>query len=264
MDFRQLRRRWVWATCLLLPAFVGTSSLNAQQVQGMLFDEVSAAPIEGAIVSLKTMDGDDIVQVLTDLTGRFKLDAPGPGRFLVSVFADGYLSLEPEAVDLAEDAAPSLLLSLRAEADVGEEAAGDAPLYRLEGFTVEGEAVPRRLQPFYERMQSSTGGNFLTREDMEQAGTMPLAEALDRVPGTKVRRTYGPYFSLTVRGCEPAIYVDGHPEFVPGRLSAAPSDALTVQAGSIAAVEVYPSPATIPAEFARFNALCVVAIWSQR
>lgn len=66
---------------LLALAFPSTPVAGVQTVQGVLLDEATDAPIAGAFVTLTDREGTELSGRLTDAAGRFRLDAPSPGRY---------------------------------------------------------------------------------------------------------------------------------------------------------------------------------------
>ncbi|MGY1838550.1 MULTISPECIES: branched-chain amino acid ABC transporter permease [unclassified Modestobacter] len=73
----------------------GIASAEGEQVRGTLQTSVSG-PIEGVTVEVTTPDGDPVDTVQTDEDGRWEVDLPGPGQYVVSVDPDDL----PEEVEL--------------------------------------------------------------------------------------------------------------------------------------------------------------------
>ncbi len=80
--------RALWALGLLL--LVPLRSTPAQTVRGELVEETLNAPIEGAFVVLEDADGEQVVAMLTNVVGRFVLEAPSPGRYRLKAERIGY------------------------------------------------------------------------------------------------------------------------------------------------------------------------------
>ena len=72
----------------LLPCFARPGA--AQSVQGQLVDSGTGAPVEGALVLLLTEAGGEADGRLTNETGRFLLQAPGPGVYALRAERIGY------------------------------------------------------------------------------------------------------------------------------------------------------------------------------
>lgn len=90
------RARRARATCrsgvavlvMLLPPTVAT----AQEVAGRVVDAVNGRPIAGARVTLLDSAAAAVDSTTTADDGGYRVGAPGPGRYLVHVEVDGYLS----------------------------------------------------------------------------------------------------------------------------------------------------------------------------
>ncbi|HEX2075171.1 MAG TPA: carboxypeptidase regulatory-like domain-containing protein [Geodermatophilus sp.] len=80
---------------LLVP---GLAAAQGEQVRGTLTTGASG-PIEGVTITVETADGEEVDSVETDENGRFAVDLPGPGEYLVSIDADDL----PEGVEVAEE-----------------------------------------------------------------------------------------------------------------------------------------------------------------
>ncbi len=78
---------------VLLP---GVAQAEGEAVAGTLQTSRSG-PIEGIQVTVSTVDGEEIEQVESDENGRWSVDVPGPGQYVVSIDADDL----PEGVTLS-------------------------------------------------------------------------------------------------------------------------------------------------------------------
>jgi neutral amino acid transport system permease protein len=87
------------AACGLAVLVPGTAGAEGEQVIGTLQTSRSG-PIEGIEVTVTTADGDDVDTAETDDEGRFAVDLPGPGQYVVSIDAD---SLPDGVVITGED-----------------------------------------------------------------------------------------------------------------------------------------------------------------
>jgi branched-subunit amino acid ABC-type transport system permease component len=76
----------------------GLAQAEGEAVAGTLTTSRSG-PIEGVQVTVETADGEEIDQVESDEDGRWSVDLPGPGEYLVSIDADDL----PEGVTLSGD-----------------------------------------------------------------------------------------------------------------------------------------------------------------
>ena len=109
----------------LIPA--GSRRLSAQTVQGQLVNRETMEPVEGALVLLLGAQGEEHDGYLTNAAGRFILQAPGPGTYVVRAERIGFETSTSEALTLAQ----GQMFGLRME--VGEVA------IQLDELRVEGE-----------------------------------------------------------------------------------------------------------------------------
>jgi neutral amino acid transport system permease protein len=73
----------------------GVAHAEGEQVRGTLTTSASG-PIEGVEITVETADGEEIDSVETDEAGRFVVDLPGPGEYVVSLDAESL----PEGVEV--------------------------------------------------------------------------------------------------------------------------------------------------------------------
>ena len=80
-----------------LATFVpGTAQAEGEAVAGTLQTSRSG-PIEGVEVTVSTPDGEEVDQVESDENGRWSVDLPGPGQYVVTIDAENL----PEGVELS-------------------------------------------------------------------------------------------------------------------------------------------------------------------
>ncbi len=225
---------------------------------GRVVDRDTGEPVEGAEVRLTTPSGTR--SLLTRWDGRFRVAdmPPGPLHLQVEHLAYGAqekrLSVEP---GVAYEFTVKLV---------------EEPIV-LEGITVRVHSRPMAgiLKGVYERMDRGLG-YFLTRDELEAMGSMPVAYAIDRLPRTEIRRIPGG-FRVRLRTCIgkiPALFVDGALVFRPDEEErdrwgeGQASEFYTLTTSEIEAIEVYSSRATLPAEFMYSGVRCAIAIWTRR
>jgi neutral amino acid transport system permease protein len=73
----------------------GIAHAEGEQVRGTLTTSASG-PIEGVTITVETASGEEVDSVETDEAGRFSIDLPGPGEYVVSLDADSL----PEGVSV--------------------------------------------------------------------------------------------------------------------------------------------------------------------
>lgn len=86
------------AALLLLPG-----ALGAQVIEGLLVDAEVGLPIQGATVVLMDTDNKQHMSVVTDARGRFVLEAPEPGDYMLWAERGGYASVVSPTITLAAE-----------------------------------------------------------------------------------------------------------------------------------------------------------------
>lgn len=125
----------------------------------------------------------------------------------------------------------------------------------------EDTAATSSLREFHERRRSNTLGHFYTRKEILERQPRFLSEILRTVPGLTISTSRtGPGFVIRARGCRyaPVVWIDR------SRVPATELDEI-VRIDEVAAMEVYVSPAGVPAQYTdRSNVGCgTIIIWSQ-
>lgn len=75
---------------LLIAASLSQADLTAQAINGVLLENGTNRPIDLGLIMLFTTDGDSVASALPDSNGRFRVEPPEPGAFLLSVTSLGY------------------------------------------------------------------------------------------------------------------------------------------------------------------------------
>jgi hypothetical protein len=251
----------------LPPGFLSPGSgqsvavVGAQGVQGVLVDAGTGRPVPSADVSLRDPSGRILVTGVTNLRGFFRLETPEPGRFLFSSRALGWATLADEAVEVTRDELSVLEIRMVPEA------------LELEPVVVTAErrSFYLEMEGFYERMERGFGV-YLPPEELDEQHRYRITDLFFRMPGTRVLEpAWGSggrvvYFRSgeKLNGiCWPMVYLDHHLMSPGGGVPAFLDE--YVAAPDVAAIEVYRSPAEIPAQFHGANAGCgVVVLWTHR
>ena len=117
-----------------------------------------------------------------------------------------------------------------------------------------------RLAGFYQRRARSSGGHFITREQIDQRNPSQLTDLFRGVPGARI---YSSTFSNVVRfrgmRCAPLVWLDGFPA------TAGEFDLDALDPYIIEGIEVYLGVATVPPEFrwVRGGGSCgAIVIWT--
>lgn len=271
----------------LLASLGGLASLTtvpppaaAQTIDGTLLDLSTDRPIDLGLVMIFTEAGDSIDMALTDASGRFSLEAPEPGNFLLLASALGYRETPAGVFELGEDGVMSIEYRLAPEPIAIAEV-----LVSLNRPVLEHKLV---RNGFVRRVQRGLGA-FVTPYDIERSSATSTEQLLTHIPNVQVREVrimrqvggelsdaeltrglsnYGseqftiyprPDIGETVQirapnggWCTPTVYVDGVRTFY--ETDAMSYDqALTLSTiaplETMEAIEVYRRPAEIPIEY---------------
>jgi len=241
----------------LLAAFVlsAGSGLSAQTVYGTLLERGTDRPIDLALVSLLTVEGDSVLSVLSDENGVFVLDAPHEGDFRIAASALGYRSTISSSV-LSLPEGSSMSLEFRIE-----------PLpIEIGGLTI--ETSPSLLRQhalvrngFVERSQRGFG-RFVTPYQIEQSTAASTADLLARTGRVTTRYALGGE-RIYMRGsrgyCTPTVFVDGFRV----DLSDISIDVIAPKF-DLEAIEVYRSATEAPLRFGGGMEGCgIVVLWTK-
>ncbi len=230
--------------------------LGAQTVRGVLLDRSSDRPIELALVSLFTVDGDSVDTALTDEAGTFELVASENGDFLLTASALGYRSTVASSIlELGEESMMSLEFRM------------DPVPIEIGGLAVDVEAHadarPALVRNGFVDRATMGLGRFITPPEIAASSAFTTTELLARTGRITTRFRIGGD-RILMRGlmglCEPLVYVDG------ARVSMAAGMSLDafVPLQVLDAVEIYRSPVEAPAQFAMGLWRCgVVVIWTK-
>ncbi|MCG8469368.1 MAG: Plug and carboxypeptidase regulatory-like domain-containing protein [Gemmatimonadetes bacterium] len=227
-------------------------------VRGLLLDADTGEAISGASVSMSDGAG----EILTGEDGAFRFDNVGAGRRTVIVHHIRYGESEA-AVAVRESEVTMLRLEVSAR-----------PL-AVEPLEI--TVIGRRLQAldtrgFYEREAwgEATGrGHFFTVEDVERRNPRLISQLIADVPGTVLDCSNRPgsrtcELRFSGAGCLANVYIDGTPVVRSDNQRAPVGVDQLISPHEIAAIEVYPSAASLPAEFGGSTGGCgAIAIWSK-
>ena len=185
----------------------------------------------------------------TDTEGTFRLSAPGGERRLVV----RRLGFRPETLAVVVPPGGETRVGVRLTPT-------PQTLAPVIVATSDMRRYPPRLRPFYER-RSRGFGRFFTAEDIDRRNPAVVSDLLRQVPGTRITRRGGESIvTFRNQNCTPLIWIDGMPA-VAGYL-----DPDVFQPNSLAGIEVYSGPATVPSElmWMRGKGACgVIALWTR-
>lgn len=248
-----MRTRWVSVLAamalLSLPAGVET-----QEISGRLLDLDTDRPVPLGLVMMYTESGDSISSTISDGLGRFRVESPEPGSFVLVAAALGYEETRAGIFELGEGASMEVEYRLPSQP-----LPMDAFLVSVNQPVLDHHLV---RNGFVRRLQRGLG-KFITPHDIAESSARSTESLLTGIPQVRVgtvRISTGglgvpaPHLGETVqiagplgRWCQPMVFVDGR------KILYDPSTGLNLSAyasiADVEAVEVYRRPAEIPVEF---------------
>lgn len=230
---------------ILLLAFARNEPSWAQTVRGTVLDAESGAFIEMVDVTL-LLDIDSVVsRSVADETGQFVVRAPNAGEYRLRATRLGYATTTTDAFMLAAGRDTVIVLRLPAR---------PVPLDPMDAV-VECRVVPRLVRMGFYRRQARGFGYFLTPDDLEALHPVFLEDLFWNMPGVRMRRDGRVETQRFYRPCSLSVAVDA---LVVSNWTA------VVHVGDIEAIEVYPSPAGVPAWlFGPVSPCGAVVIWTR-
>ncbi len=236
---------------LLGSLIVANSRLAAQDrpaaklvtIEGIILD-ADHAPVSSAEVGL-ALDGMAKALVRSGADGRFTFsNVPlSPGR--VTVRRLGY-RVRTITLDLVK---------VRA----GEPLRVDLETVASDLDTVTVEAMSGRMEEFYYHKNNSSFGYFIDQPEIKKRAPRFVSELFRTIPGARIQVSRRIGNTVTLRGCQPRIWVDGV------KTQDTEVDEVA-NVDEVAAIEVYPSFAGTPPQYMdRETRACgTIIIWSRR
>lgn len=229
-----------------LPWSVAWGQRSAPRTHGIVTDSAGTA-LEGAQVRLAR--GDSILEMVTTRNGgSFSIATPGRSDRLVA-----------RRLGFARVEIPSDSVVWRRDSIIIVLAALPARLSDFEVFASGGD-MDALMRDFYARRESNSFGHYFTRDEIRQSGKHHASELLRQTPGVTLSASRRFGYVVRFRGCRdaPMIWLDGN------RLPGAELDDVT-NGNDLAAMEVYRSPAGVPAQFLdRSNRGCgTILLWTR-
>lgn len=243
------------------PVVAGEDELMTGIV-GVVSDERSGGPIDGASVRLRT--GQQGTR--TDARGRFALDELTPGLNIVEFTQLGYAT-RTETIEVLPGRVTNVRLSLSADPVELD------PIV----VTVERREIALQDAGYYNRLEEGFG-DFIDRAEIESRGPVEMSDIFSRIPGVELYAdpdnpieryvvlrggrqaslSSGPYGR-----CFPRVVLDGLVINRGGDEPAALDRMLDPVA--IAGVEVFPTSSGVPAQYGGVGSSCgVILIWTRR
>ena len=232
----------------LLLVAVPAHQLAAQQIGGTVVDIVTGEPVPAVTVELFDPASTVVASVVADDAGEFVISIPAPGAYRIGTRHAGYQDARSASLEL--EAQDTLTVQYRIAPEV----------VVLNPLTVVASSrrQPGHLSGFEERARRGVGGQFILREEIERRRPLRVSDLLAGSPGVQLVARAGLGNAVLLRGCEPAVFIDG----VRIHGGAAAIDEL-VSPIEIAAVEVYRGPSEVPVEFSGPETGCgAIVIWT--
>jgi hypothetical protein len=216
-------------------------------------------PVAGADVSL--IERDTATRfVRTDQNGRFRMEELMTPALAFRVRRLGFLAKTVLVHITNTDRSATVFVTLEQSV---------ASLDPMRVVDDEGDLVmpDARLEAFYKRAQTNSFGRYITEAMIEKAHAQHVSDLMRTLPGVLIRPTRKIGNTVRFRNCGvqrespesvgPLIWVDGV------RMPGAELDEVT-QAADVAAIEVYPALAGIPAQFFDRSAVCgTILVWTK-
>ena len=240
-------RNVLFVFLFLLPA----RAVNAQQLEGKLYEEGTNAPVAAALVLLMDSTGAIRTQVFSDSLGVFTVDATFAGTHWIAIERIGYATVHSKPMTLLEDESTKIILYLSPTA------------VRLDPLIVRGR-VASRLDAFYEnrRRFGKLGiGDFFGREQLASWINQPVSAVMQSIPYLNATAGAMQRFSRG-RRCQVNYYIDG--VRMRSLFGQSIDDFLRVH--DLEGMEVYRGQSQLPPEYsdAQSRGCPVVAFWTRR
>ncbi|HEX6369413.1 MAG TPA: carboxypeptidase-like regulatory domain-containing protein [Longimicrobium sp.] len=246
-----MRTALLTALCLSLACATG---LSAQDVRGTVLEDGNDRPVPEALVTLVNSQGLRAGRVAANPDGTFAFRITRPDAYQLRAERVGYRPVTSPFITLAPG--DSVVLELR----LSTRSVVLAPLTVVAG----GDVLRERVVAEFEYHRSRGFGRFLGPEQIERIRPYYTTDVLQQVPFVRV--TGGIQRSVLLRDprgglCTPTVFVDRTRYRIGEDLNLD-----QIVAGTrVLAVEVYPTPSGVPAEFSVLdNYRCgVVVIWTK-
>ena len=247
-----------------------TSAAQHGRVVGSVVDAQSREPVEGAVIGV----AGEGFESLTGADGQFVLTNVPEGVQVLHLRHLAY-GTQQASVDVRAGAATSVLV------EVSRQPIELEPL----AVTIEGvRDIGLEIRGFYERQEWNEKlgiGHYFTFEDIERRNPRLISHMIADVPGTVLdcsrdirRNSCELRFVGAGSACERAgVFINGTPALRPdnqtvvmplsGEIRPTSLDQL-ITPREIAGIEIYPSAASVPAEFGGSAGQCgAIIIWTR-
>lgn len=246
----QIRSRVGPASALFAASFLFATALSAQST-GVIFGTVAdstGAPIYNAEVSAPATS----LRSYTDERGEFRLIGTPVGTVNVKARRLGFV---PVSLDVSvQSPAASTRIAIRLSRT--------PTLLPAVAIRTQRVDYTGRLAGYYQRLQSHSGGYFISREEIDRQNPSRLTQLLGKVPGVSLNRIRagGSGVRMRQRNCWPLVWIDGLP------MGAGEADLDAFPPNTIQGIELYLGSTTAPMRYQadRDQSSCgTILIWSR-
>jgi len=243
MSLFDTQRAALWVVVALglsLPQEAPAQQSRPGVLRGQVVARVTGEPIRGVRIVIDARDS-----VAADSVGNFELTL-APGQYMLEISAAGY---SPASWRISFREGKTLVHVFELD-----------PTYQLPGVVVETKpsALGKRFADF-ERRRHSRVGYFITKEQIERAGSATLIDILVTVRGVEQVCLSNTCIAKMVRsppGCYPQYFLDGQ--------ESTPYFARNTPPQDVQGIEIYRGSSETPGEFIGTNSGCgVIAIWTK-
>lgn len=231
---------------LALAPVAGQAAAQAT-LAGRVIDDQSGRPMPGVEVLL---DGREL-RATTDSAGQYLISGLPAGRRPLVFRLVGYRPVRTSALLIRGD---TTRLEIRMTAEGVE----------LDSIVVtEKPVISMGLDGFAER-KSRGFGIFFDSTELRRRDQLTSADLLGRFASIVIQRQPGGHYAVNTRSnCAMAVRLDG--ALIGGGGFLEPPDLRSFGVHSLAAIEVYRSPAEVPLEYGGRNATCgLILLWTRR
>ncbi len=221
----------------------------SRTIRGIVTDTVHT-PIPDAEVILEQSSvgsaASRTARALSSASGEFQIQGLTPGPGTLRIRRLGYLARSLKVVVAASAANRPLKVVLQPSS------------FNLDTVRVEAASADK-IPGMADERRSRGSGHFVSRSEIERRRPAYASDVLRRVPGVSLRPSSGVGNVVRLRGCRPAIFMDGV-QALNAELDemARPSD--------IEGIEIYGSWAGVPPEYVdRSGRSCgAILVWTRR
>lgn len=183
INMRHTERKKRIPVIAVLALLLGSGSLGAAEISGLVFLQDSELPVEGAVISIKDRD----VRVVSDRSGSFRLRDLPPGEYQLEIAYSGYDTQRRSVLIEEERDAPSLEVGL-----------SGATYFEMDELDISVETAFARAQNI--RRESSGLTEVVSSDELGEFVDTNVAEALSRVVGVTVEESQGEGNFVNIRG----------------------------------------------------------------